>query len=75
MTSKKLSVGDPVGKLRRLYPTARLRRGVRGFIPTGYWLVTRTTRIGTGGTYPGLLAEVRAGRVTGFQVRYPAGVD
>jgi hypothetical protein len=75
MTSKKLSVGDSVRKLRRVYPSARLRRGLRGFIPTGYWLVTRTTPIGTGGAYPGLLAETRAGRVVGLQLRYPAGGD
>ena len=75
MTTKRLRVGDSVTKLRTLYPTARLRSGERYYWPAGYWLVARTSVTGEGGTYPGLLAEVSGGRVTGFQVRFPAGGD
>ena len=50
-------------------------RGLRFFWPAGYWLVPRAERFGTGGTYPGLLAETRGGRVVGFHVRYQAGGD
>jgi hypothetical protein len=72
-TTKGLRVGDPVARVRRLYPRARLHRGQRFFWPAGYWLVERRNRFGTGGTYPGLIAEIRGGRVTGFHVRYQAG--
>ena len=75
MTTKRLKVGDGVAKLRTLYPTARLRPGERYYWPAGYWLVERTSVIGGGASYPGLLAEVSAGRVLGFQVRFPAGGD
>lgn len=75
MTTKRLRVGDSVTKLRTLDPTARLRSGERYYWPAGYWLVARTSVTGEGGTYPGLLAEVSGGRVTGFQVRFPAGGD
>jgi hypothetical protein len=74
-TTKGLRVGDPVARVRRLYPRAKLHRGQRFFWPAGYWLVERVDRFGTGGTYPGLLAEIRRGRVTGFHVRYQAGGD
>lgn len=74
-TNKGLRVGDPVARLRQLYPSARFHRGLRYYWPAGYWLVPRPERFGTGGTYPGLLAETRSGRVTGFQVRYQAGGD
>ena len=74
-TTKGLRVGDPVARVRRLYPRARFHRGQRFFWPAGYWLVERKERFGTGGTYPGLLAEIRGGRVTGFHVRYQAGGD
>jgi hypothetical protein len=74
-TTKGLRVGDPVARVRRLYPRAELHRGQRFFWPAGYWLVERVDRFGTGGTYPGLIAEIRGGRVTGFHVRYQAGGD
>jgi hypothetical protein len=74
-TTLGLRIGDPVGKLRRLYPSARLRPGQRRVRPTGYWLVTRYSPIGVGGAYPGLLAEVAQGRVRSFQVSYAAGGD
>jgi hypothetical protein len=75
LTTKHLKIGDPVTKLRALYPTARFHPGEPRFWPPGYWLVTRTSAFGTGGSYPGLLAESRSGRVSGFQVRFPAGGD
>jgi hypothetical protein len=74
-TSKGLRVGDPVARLRRLYPAAKLRRGLRFFWPAGYWLVPRGNRFGYAGSYPGLLAETRSGRVVSFTVRYQAGGD
>jgi hypothetical protein len=66
-TSRGLWVGDTVQKLRRIYPTARNRAG-------GWWIVTRSSPAG-GGAYPGLLAQIRDGRVRAFVVRYPAGGD
>jgi hypothetical protein len=75
MTTKRLRVGDPVSKLRRLYPNAPFRRGEPRLWPSGYWLLTRRSVFGDGAEYPGLLAEVARGRVTGFQVRFPAGGD
>jgi hypothetical protein len=62
-TAVGLRVGDPVSRVQRLYPQARLRG--RGFLPwTGYWLVTRRTCAEVGAQpYPGLLARVRGGRV------------
>jgi hypothetical protein len=45
------------------------------FFGNGWWLVTRYSRVGTGGAYPGLLARTATGRVTAFVVRYPAGGD
>lgn len=72
-TSKGLRLGDPVGSLRRLYPSARFQQGTRGYWPAGWWLVRRPNRFGLPGAYPGLLAETRAGRVTAFHVRYQRG--
>jgi hypothetical protein len=67
-TSRGLWVGDTVQKLRRIYPSARNRAG-------GWWIVTRRSPVGTGSSYPGLLAQMRDGRVRAFVVRYPAGGD
>jgi hypothetical protein len=75
LTTLGLRVGEPVSKLRRLYPRAPFRRGERHFWPSGYWLLTRTSPFGEGGGYPGLLAETARGRVVGYQVRFPAGGD
>jgi hypothetical protein len=74
-TTKGLRVGDPVARVRALYRSARFRRGTRGFWPAGWWLVPRANRFGLGSSYPGLLAETRAGRVTAFHVRYQKGGD
>ncbi len=41
----------------------------------GWWLITRRSPFGSGGEYPGLLAETRNGIVVTFRVRYPAGGD
>jgi hypothetical protein len=67
-----LRVGDRVLRLRSLYPDARY--GADGFGGEGWWLVARRNATGSG-TYPGLLARTRAGRVTALVVRYPAGGD
>jgi hypothetical protein len=68
-----LRIGDPVRRLRALYPNAQYRRDGNG--GRGWWLVVRESPFGNGGTYPGLLARSRDGRVTAFVVRYPAGGD
>jgi hypothetical protein len=68
-----LRIGDPVCRLRALYPNAKYKRDGNG--GSGWWLVVRTSPFGTGGTYPGLLARSRDGVVTAFVVRYPAGGD
>ncbi|MDQ3670621.1 MAG: hypothetical protein M3377_10150 [Actinomycetota bacterium] len=67
-TSIGLRVGDSLARLRALY---------RGERPRGawWWLVTRRSPYGEGGSYPGLAAKVRGGRVVAFAVRYPAGGD
>jgi hypothetical protein len=72
-TSKGLRLGDPVARMRSLYPQARFNTGRRGFRPSGWWLVTRRNRFGLSGTYPGLLAETSHGRVTAFRVTYQRG--
>jgi hypothetical protein len=72
-TSKGLRLGDPVARLRSLYPRARYHAGRRGFRPSGWWLVPRRSRFGLPGTYPGLLAETSRGRVTAFRVHYQRG--
>lgn len=71
-TGKGLRIGDRVARLRTLYPGARY--GADGNGGEGWWLVARRNATGPG-TYPGLLARTRAGRVTAFVVRYPAGGD
>jgi hypothetical protein len=61
-TAVGLRVGDPVSRVRSLYPRARLRGGFQPW--AGHWLVTRRTCAEVGGQpYPGLLARVRDGRV------------
>jgi hypothetical protein len=62
-TAVGLRVGDPVARVRRLYPRATLHPASPPW--TGYWLVTRRTCAEVGAIpYPGLLARVRGGRVT-----------
>ena len=63
-----LRVGDSAARLRSLYPKARLRTGFSG--DSGYWLVTRKVcaEVG-GGAYPGLLARMKAGRVSALVAR------
>ena len=67
-TALGLRVGDTTARVRALYPKARLKTGVPG--DSGYWLVTRgiCAEVG-GGSYPGLLARIRAGRVSAFVSR------
>ena len=67
-TALGLRVGDPVARVRKLYPRAPLKTGIPG--DNGYWLVTRKVcaEVG-GGSYPGLLARIRAGRVSAFVSR------
>jgi hypothetical protein len=74
--SKGLRIGMAASRVRQYYPRATWHRGLRGFWPTGWWLVARVSRVGLGDSrYPGLLAETRNGRVFSLQVRYPAGGD
>ena len=64
-TSVGLRVGDSTTRLRRLFPRASFHSGS----PAGYWLVTRRRCAEAGGgAFPGLLARVRAGRVTALVV-------
>jgi hypothetical protein len=67
-TAVGLRVGDTAARLRSLYPRARLRTGFAG--DSGYWLVTRRVcaEVG-GGSYPGLLARMRNGRVSALVAR------
>ena len=67
-TAVGLRVGDPVARVRTLYPRARLRTGIAG--DSGYWLVTRQicAEVG-GGQYPGLLARIKRGRVSALVAR------
>ncbi len=71
-TSFGLHAGDSVGRLRSLYPNAPSHAGLSGWYGRGYWLVTRRTTCAVGDctprkvTIPQLVAEVAAGRVTGF---------
>lgn len=75
-TAKGLRVGTLSTRVRRLYPNATWHRGLGGYWPTGWWLVTRGSLYGPrAGSYPGLLAETKRGRIFSFQVRYPAGGD
>jgi hypothetical protein len=62
-------VGDPVAKLRKLYPRAYRKRFLRGIRPVdGWWLVVRLSRVPDRHFVPTLLATARAGRVTGLVV-------
>ena len=74
-TNRDLKIGNGQRRLRNLYPNARFHSGEESVFPPGWWLVTRRSQVGTGGRYPGLLAKVLGGRVSQFQVRYPAGGD
>ncbi len=74
-TPRGLHVGDSVRSLQRQYPRARFHRGLRDAWPPGWWLVTRYSRVGTGGFYPGLMATTRNGAVNALYVRFAAGGD
>lgn len=64
-TGKGLHVGDPVQRLRSLYPTATYHRTV----DRGWWLITRRTCPTTGSQrYPGLLARTFQRHVGAFVV-------
>jgi hypothetical protein len=66
-TALGLRVGDSALRLRRLYPRAR-RHENEGPL-AGYWLITRRLCAATGGNiHPGLLARIRAGRVSALVV-------
>ena len=60
-----------LSKLQRLYPEAKKEPGLRGYWPTGYWLLPRYSRLGEGGFYPGLLAKVRNGRSSSSKFASP----
>ena len=74
-TGKGLAIGDRRRRLRNLYPNAAYHPREPGFWPAGWWLVPRRSQYGTGGGYPGLLAQMKDRRVFAFHVRYPAGGD
>jgi len=69
-TTRALRVGDPVARLRALYPRARF---VRGAPSQGWWLVTRRTCAEVGSQpYPGLRARTARRTVTAFVVTVAA---
>lgn len=70
-TARGLGIGDRGRRLRALYPNAKYRSAPGG---AGWWLIDRRAP-GAEGSYPGLLARVRDGRIATFVVRYPAGGD
>jgi hypothetical protein len=72
-TGRGLALGDSPRKLRRLYPNARFHQS--RFYGAGWWLRVRKSPVGSGGTYPGLLARMRDGQVSGLVVRFPSGGD
>ena len=63
-----LRVGDTAARVRKFYPRAPLKTGIPG--DNGYWLVTRKicAEVG-GGSYPGLLARMKAGKVSALVAR------
>ena len=67
-TALGLRVGDTAARVRKLYPRAPLKAGIPG--DNGFWLVTRKicAEVG-GGTYPGLLARMKAGKVSALVAR------
>ena len=68
-TNRGLRVGDPVARVRRLYPRARLHRSDPDRTMVGYWLVTRhrCAEVG-GGAYPSLLGSIAGGRITALRL-------
>jgi hypothetical protein len=63
-----LRIGDPLRRLWARYPRAEPH-------PPYWWLVVRRSPFGDRGSYAGLSAKIRDGRVVAFVVRYPAGGD
>jgi hypothetical protein len=64
-TGKGLRVGSTTAQLRRLYPAARFHTGFAPY--RGWWLVLRRACAEVGGSpYPGLLARVQRGKVSGL---------
>jgi hypothetical protein len=62
-----LRVGDPVARVRALYPHAAIHSGYA--VWNGYWLVTRHACAEVGGSaYPGLVARVHGRRVSALAV-------
>jgi hypothetical protein len=64
-TGKGLRVGSTTAQVRRLYPAARFHTGFAPY--RGWWLVPRRACAEVGGSpYPGLLARVQRGKVSGL---------
>ena len=74
-TNRGLQIGDRRRRLKNLYPNASFHKANGNLWPSGWWLLKRHSQIGTGGSYPGLLAHMKDRRVQSFQVRFPAGGD
>jgi len=74
-TASSLRIGMLATRVRQFYARATWHHGLPGYWPTGWWLITRWSRIGGGNTRPGLLAETRNRRIVSLQVRFPAGGD
>ena len=67
-TAKGLRVGQPLPRLRSLYPSATRHREV-------WWLVTGESQIGAPHRYPVLAATVRGGTVRSFSLNILAAGD
>ena len=67
-TAKGLRVGQPLARLRSLYPGATRHRET-------WWLVTGLSQIGAPHRYPVLAATVRGGTVRSFSTQILAAGD
>ena len=67
-TAKGLRVGQPLARLRSLYPSATRHGQV-------WWLVTGLSQIGAPHRYPVLAAAVRGGTVQSFSLKILAAGD
>jgi hypothetical protein len=63
-TSRGLAIGDSLARLRRVFPAAK-QHGSR------WWLVPRFTQ--ATGSYAGLSAGIRGGKISNFQVIFGKG--
>jgi hypothetical protein len=68
-TASGLRIGHPARLILRYHPRAKRDPRARNW----WWLVTRTTPYGDGGSYAALTAKVQRGRVSAFAVYHQSG--